>query len=122
MLRNVLVTRLLNCRSFRIFGGDEVDNPYVPEYLLPSDVGIILANIAKGSLEGKSFCLDFGFDRGTNRLHATRILMPVCQQPEFRSGWAHLEELFLSIQYRKRKAQIERQIFFCVFQNSRSCH
>jgi hypothetical protein len=109
MLRNVLVTRLLNSRSFRIFGEDEVDNPYVPGYLLPSDVvGIILANIAKGSLAGKSFCLDFGFDSGTNRLHATWILMPLCQQPESRSGWAHLEELFLSIQYWRRKAQIGR--------------
>ncbi|KAI9841924.1 MAG: hypothetical protein M1837_000310 [Sclerophora amabilis] len=95
LLRRVLVEGLVNCRSFNVHGHDDVDGLYESNRLTPSDaVGIILAIVADTSLPVKSFSVDFS-PNSTGRLDAKRLQLPLYQQPEFRSGWSHIQELLL---------------------------
>ena len=95
ILGDILVKRLVNCRSFHIHGYDDVGRLYESGILTPSDaVGIVLAIIAEHSLPVKSFFVHFT-ERGTGRLDVKRLQLPLYQQPGFRFGWAHLRELYL---------------------------
>ncbi|MCJ1304731.1 hypothetical protein MMC08_007544 [Hypocenomyce scalaris] len=95
MLQGILLNRLLNCRSFYIYSDYASEESYESGLLMPSDaVGIILAIIAETSLPVKSFSVDF-LSHGTGSFDAQRLHMPQYRKPEFRTGWAHLQELSL---------------------------
>ena len=92
ILRNAL-TKMVNCRSFRIqsFGG--MEEYYGSEYLLPSDaIGIVLSIVAEDGAPLKSFHVDFG---GRGSVDAKRLQMQSYQQPAFIAAWKNLEELHL---------------------------
>ncbi|KAL9102173.1 MAG: hypothetical protein Q9163_002647 [Psora crenata] len=105
-VRDILVERLVNCRSFHLQGHDEgnchffhigygelFDNTFDCDHLTCSDyLAMVLAIISEASLPVKSFWVDF---RGPGRLDVKRLQFPVYQQPAFRCGWAHLQELYL---------------------------
>lgn len=56
ILREILVGKLVNCRSFHIHGYEDFLGPNEPDRLMQGDiVGIILAVIAETSLPVKSF-------------------------------------------------------------------
>ncbi len=97
-LRDILLERLVNCRSFHIYGFDNVEQPYESGHLLPSDaVGIILTVIAETSLPVKSFFVDYRHNQysGRGRIDVKRLQMQPYQHPGFKSGWAYLQELYL---------------------------
>ena len=95
MLQDILLNRLPKCRSFHVYSEYASEESYESEILTPSDaVGIILAIIAETSLPVKSFYVDF-VSHGTGSFDARRLHMLQCRKPEFRTGWAHLQELSL---------------------------
>jgi hypothetical protein len=93
-LRDILVNKLVHCKSFHIHGSGGTDE-YESDRLDPTDaVGIILAIIAETSLAVKSFSVDFN-RHGTGWVDAKQLQMPLYHHPQFRKAWAHLEELRL---------------------------
>ena len=97
ILRGILATRLINCRSFCIFIHNEGGVSSEGVEIICSDiVGIVLAIIAKDGLEVRSFSISCKLDSGSKGLHANRFGMSHCRQTDFRSGWVHLTELYLN--------------------------
>ena len=97
-LRDILLEKLVNCRSFHIHGPDDVEQPYDSGHLLPSDaIGVILAVIAETSLPVKSFFVDYRRNQysGGGRIDLKRLQLQPYQHPRFKSGWAYLQELYL---------------------------
>lgn len=95
ILRDILLNNLVNCRSFHIYRDHEEEDVYESDCLTPSDVvGIILSIITETSLPVKSFIVDFR-KWGTGEVDAKRLQILQYRSPEFRSAWAHLQELSL---------------------------
>ena len=95
LLGDALLNRLVNCRSFRISPPQEPEDLDESECLRPSDAaGIILDITADTGLPIRSFHVDFR-KLGTTPTAMKRLDTPRYQKPEFRAGWAHLEELIL---------------------------
>ena len=96
IIEDILVKRLINCKSIRIKGYDERLEWYSPGELTSSDiVGLMFAFIAETSIPIKSFFIDHG--RHAGRVDARRLQIQLHRQPGFAAGWAHLEELLLPI-------------------------
>jgi len=95
MLQDILLNNLVNCRSFHIYRDHEDEDSYKSDCLRPSDaVAIILTIIAETSLPVKSFYVVFR-RRGTGKVDAKRLHILQYRKPEFRTAWAHLQELSL---------------------------
>ena len=95
LLRDILVNKLVRCRSFRIDGYDEVQQRDETDFLIPGDaVEIVLSIVAEANLAIRSFTIES--EKGsTSRLDTKRLQMPLCRRPQFIAAWAHLEELVL---------------------------
>ena len=102
ILQDLLLNRLLNCRSFYIRGGGSEDIRK-SDQLVPSDVvGIILNIVAEIAIAVNSLFLDFnGRAPGSSStgsgssVDLKRLQVSLYRQPKFRSGWVHLKELLL---------------------------
>ncbi|KAI9749053.1 MAG: hypothetical protein M4579_007024 [Chaenotheca gracillima] len=95
LLVDILLHRLVNCRSFKLHGFPTMGRYAVPQRLQRSDaVELILGMIAESGLPFKSFVLDCGsFD--TPPVDMGWLRMARYRNPEFLNTWAHLEELSL---------------------------
>jgi len=95
MLQDILLDNLMNCRAFHIYDTHAEEAPYESDWLTSSDaIAIILTIIAETSLPIKSFYVDFR-KGGTGKVDAKRLHTLQYQKPEFRTAWAHLQELCL---------------------------
>ncbi len=95
LLRDVLVKRLLKCRSFQIDSYDEYQPRRETDSLIPSDaVGIVLSIVAEADLALRSFTVESSHD-GNGRLDTKRLQMPLSHTPQFIAAWSHIEELVL---------------------------
>jgi len=93
LLRDVLVKRLLKCRSFQIDIYDEYPPRRETDPLTLSDaVGIVLSIVAEADLALRSFTIKSNYDGG--RLD-TKRLMRLSHTPQFIAAWSHIEELVL---------------------------
>ena len=94
-MRDILVTKLVKCRSIRIESYNEIQQRDTTEFLTPGDaVGIILSIVAETNLAIRFFALTS--DKGTTgRLDTKPLHILLCRRPEPIAAWAHLEELIL---------------------------
>ncbi|MCJ1387134.1 hypothetical protein MMC17_010263 [Xylographa soralifera] len=98
MRSDILVDKLVNCRSFRIQREYEGDDLYDSDYLGYSDaIAIIFLVIGETGLPIRSLQLDSTSSDGTNRMYMRRLDSRYIQKPQFWTGWAHLEELVLQM-------------------------
>ena len=96
LLRDVLVKRLLKCRSFQIDSYDEYQPRQETDSLIPSDaVGLVLSIIAEADLALRSFTVESSHD-GIGRLDTKRLQMALSHTPQFIAAWSHVEELVLN--------------------------
>lgn len=95
-LRNILLNKLVNCRSFRICCDQEEEGSYKSDYPTASEaVAIILTMIAETGLPVKSFSVDFkNGHRAALQLRRLRDLQ--FSKPEFKTAWSHLQELSIA--------------------------
>ena len=95
LLRDVLVRRLLKCRSFYIYCFNEYPPTRETDYLIPSGaVGIILSLVSDASLALISLAVESDQDE-IGRLDTQRLQMSLCYTPRFIAAWSHIEELSL---------------------------
>lgn len=95
LLRDILVNKLVKCRSFHIDGYDEVEQRDGTDFLIPGDaVGIVLSLVAETNLAIRSFTLE-SKKGSAGRLDTKRLQMPLCRRSQFIAAWTHLEELVL---------------------------
>ena len=95
-LKEALLMKLVNCRSFHIQSVYGVEDPPSADRLMPTDVvGISLAMIAATGIPLESFIIDF-VSQNIGRLDPCR-LQPAAsfQTPNFLRGWENLQELGL---------------------------
>ncbi|MCJ1373035.1 hypothetical protein MMC20_004261 [Loxospora ochrophaea] len=105
MLQDVL-TRLVNCTSFRFGSTYGLEEQYEPEYLSPSDaIGLVLRIIVEISLPVKSFYIDFEAQKRQAEVDAKRLQTQIFRQPAFIAAWGNLEELRL--EYRLKSDSLE---------------
>ena len=94
-LQELLVNKLVNCRSFHIHSRGGVEEYYESTYLLSSDaVGIILGIIAETALPVKSFIVNFR-KQASGFVDSYRLQTPLYQQSSFKNAWAQTQELSL---------------------------
>ena len=88
----VLLSKIVNCKSFQIRGIGELEGEFSPKCLLPSDaIGIIFETVAEHRLPIKSFQICFG----SGNVEAQRMQIYRCEQSTFLAAWENLEELSL---------------------------
>lgn len=93
LLRDVLGTKLLKCRSFHIDSYDEYKPRLEQDSLLPSDaVGIILSIVAGANLALRSFTVESSVISG-GKLNTQRLPIPLSYTLRFLNAWSHIEEL-----------------------------
>jgi len=96
VLRDVLVNKLLKCRSFHINSYDEYQTHRETDSLIPSDaLGIVMSLVAEADLALRSFTVE-STHNGNGRLDTQRLQMPLSHTPRFTAAWSHIEELVLN--------------------------
>ena len=95
-LEEILLTKFVGCRSFRIQSVYGVEEPPSVNRLMPTDVvSICLAIIAAISIPIKSFIIDF-VSHHVGRLDPNRLQpSPSYEKIDFLRGWENLRELCL---------------------------
>ncbi|KAI4169615.1 MAG: hypothetical protein LQ343_005554 [Gyalolechia ehrenbergii] len=95
LLRDVLATKLLKCRSVHIDSYDEYQPPLEQDFLIPSDaVGMVLSMVAEADLSLRSFTVESNH-HGNGRLDTQRLQMSLSHTLRFLTAWSHIEELVL---------------------------
>jgi hypothetical protein len=115
ILQDILVQKLVNCRSFYIFCNQMDDTKInATDFITHSDaVGIILTIVAQAGLAIKSLVVGTLAARGVGKvspkgigtlpgvgagwINAKKLQPGVFHQPNFRIAWDHLQELILSV-------------------------
>lgn len=103
LLQTCLCNEMINCRSFYIHGfTDQIIKSVLPT---TSEVVTLFLNIvAETGLKLQSFTVDLKGEhpssaaRGSGWLDSRRLQdysSSMCNQPQFRQGWSHLQELHL---------------------------
>ena len=98
VLQALLITRLVNCRSFHIYseiddGGISRENHCSEDMIMPSDaVCIMLTMIAEANMTMEAFRINFT-TTGIGRIDARRVVMPRSLVCRFEKAWSRLREL-----------------------------
>lgn len=97
LLRDILLHKLLKCRSFHIKIYDEYQPRVETDYLIPSDaVGLLLSIIAEANTDFELRSFTITCEHGSaGRLSTPQLQMPLCQLTSFKAAWSHVEKLDL---------------------------